>query len=286
VKAAMNRRTSRRPSGAHLVGQDENPCGIGRDARAAPVRKSIFKKGYLDKPMSARIRRSILWAAAIMLALWPGIVHADSVGSKNKTGNRLFEQGNYQEAEKAYLDAQARMPGKPELSYNLGNSLIKQKKYDQALQSLRLALSRGDKALQANSWYNAGNALYDMGNFRDSAQAFIQSLRLNPSDRDAKHNLELALKKMQEQQQNSQGKPDSKQQNAGKDQKSNQGNSQANRQDNKPSDESQSQQARPDGGITKERALQILDALRNQEVADQRKLLEHAVRRKAFARDW
>jgi hypothetical protein len=34
LKAAMNRRTSRRPSSAILTGQDEKPCGVGRDARA------------------------------------------------------------------------------------------------------------------------------------------------------------------------------------------------------------------------------------------------------------
>ena len=65
-----------------------------------------------------------VWLASVPFAL------ADSVASKNKEGNRLFEQWKYQDAEKAYLEAQAGMPGRPELSYNLGNSLIKQKKYD------------------------------------------------------------------------------------------------------------------------------------------------------------
>jgi len=245
--------------------------------------------------MKRKMSRAILWAALISLAVCPAPAYADSIASKNKNGNRLFEQGKYEDAEKAYLDAQVLMPGKPELSYNLGNSLIKQQKYDQALQSLRLALSRGDKALQANSWYNAGNALYDTGSFQDSAQAYIQALRLNPADRDAKHNLELALKKMQEQkQQDTQGKgnPDSSRQNAGKEQGS-KGNPQANPQDKQQSQAQNSQgktqsgqPMRPEGNISKERALQILDALKNQELADQRKVVEHLVRRKAFARDW
>ena len=235
------------------------------------------------------MNRLILWGLMIALLAHPAKALADSVGSKNKAGNRFFEQGKYLDAEKAYLDAQVLMPGKPELSYNLGNSLIRQQKYDQALQSLRLALSRGDKTLQAHSWYNAGNAMFDMGKFQDSVQAYIQSLRLNPADRDAKHNLELALKKMEEQkrQQNSQGQgnPDSNQQNAGANQNRDKGSPQDKRKD-QPQGAKAKQQARPEGGITKERALQILDALKNQELIDQRKAVEHAVRKKVFVRDW
>ena len=151
------------------------------------------------------------------VSLWIAIpASADSPASKNKEGNRLFAQGKYQDAEKAYLEAQASMPGRPELSYNLGNSLIKQQKFDQALQALHQAVSKGDKSLQVKGWYNVGNALFDMGNFQNSAQAYIQALRLNPADRDAKHNLELALRKMQQQNQEQQHgreqKPDSSQQ--------------------------------------------------------------------------
>ena len=92
-------------------------------------------------------------------------------------------------------------PGKPEVLYNLGNSLIKQKKYDQGIQSLRQSANKGDKAIRENSWYNTGNALFETGRFKDSAEAFVQALKLDPSDNDAKHNLELALLKLKEQQQ-------------------------------------------------------------------------------------
>ena len=245
-------------------------------------------------------------AATIALAVWfaaAPAVRADSVASKNKVGNRLFDQGRYQDAEKAYLEAQADMPGRPELSYNLGNSLIKQKKYDQALQALHQAVSKGDKGLQANGWYNVGNALFDMGSFNDSAQAYIQSLHLNPADRDAKHNLEIALRKMQEQKQK-------QQQGQGQDQEPNQpkpeggqnedkGKNEPRPQDRqgqqsqpeqpkgqKPAELQPGQSTRPEGAFSKERALQILDALQNQELADQRKLLERMARKKATGRDW
>jgi Ca-activated chloride channel homolog len=224
-----------------------------------------------------------------------GAAQAASAGSKNKEGNRHFAEGQYEEALKAYLEAQAKERDRPELLYNVGNTFIRQKKYDQALQSLRQVTSKGDKGLQAASWFNAGNALFETGNFGESAQAYIQSLRLNPADREAKHNLELALKKLQEQQQKQQGQG----RNQNKEKDSSQSRDQKSKDQQPQSQDSTSPQAphQPadprateansrDGSLTKERALQILDALQNQELAEQRKLSEQRNRRKAGGRDW
>jgi tetratricopeptide (TPR) repeat protein len=230
-------------------------------------------------------------AGIVAISAWLSLaqtVSADGAGTQNRTGNQLFEQGKYQEAEKAYLEAQADMPGRPELSYNLGNALIKQKKYDQALQSLRQAIAQGNKGLQASSWYNAGNALFELGSFQDSAQAYIQALRLNPHDRDAKHNLELALRRMEEQkqkqpdqQEQKQPNPDGSGRNQGQDTSK-----QPEQQEPQPANPKSSPSDRREGGFSRERALQILDALQNQELTDQRRLLERQARRKATGRDW
>jgi Ca-activated chloride channel family protein len=239
--------------------------------------------------------------AVLLLMLVPS-ARADSIASKNKQGNRLFEQGKYQDAEKAYLEAQAGMPGRPELSYNLGNTLIKQKKYDQALQALGQAVSQGDTGLQARSYYNVGNALFDMGRLKEAAQSYIQALRINPADQDAKHNLELALRNNQEQKQDQpqqgsgqaqepdQQKPQGGQrEDKGKNEpkpQDKQGQPPQGQKEQKPANPQSSQSGRPEGSFSKERALQILDALQNQELAEQRKLLERQARKKATGRDW
>ena len=245
-----------------------------------------------------RRRGALIFLATVAVCLSLATpAKADSSASKNKEGNRLFAQGKYQDAEKAYLEAQASMPGRPELSYNLGNSLIKQQKFDQALQALRQAINKGNKGLQVNGWYNAGNALFDMGNFQDSAQAYIQALRLDPADGDAKHNLELALRKMQQKQEQPQGqenKPDSSQQKPEGGQSEEKGRNVPNPQEKqgqqppnqKPANPQPISPDRSQGAFSRERALQILDALQNQELAEQRKLLERRARQKATGRDW
>ena len=232
-----------------------------------------------------------------LLAFIPAAL-ADSAGSKNKNGNRLFEEGKYEEAQKAYQEAQIKKPDRPEPLYNAGNALIKQKKYDQALQQLNQAITKADKGLQSWGWYNTGNALFEMGRFQDSAGAYIQSLKLNPADRDAKHNLELALKKLeqqkQQQQQQSRQNQNKEEQDKpvpdqGKDQMPppESGNSQDNQEDpNKPVQPKSTRGAQGNTQFSKERALQILDALENQELTEQRKLLKQGARRKVPGRDW
>jgi len=265
------------------------------------VRRLRFSITGLDSGIGRRICLAAIIAATWLLAI-PTVATAQNSGTKNKEGNQLFGQGKYQEAEKAYLEAQANMPGRPELSYNLGNALIKQKKYDQALGALRQAVTQGNKGLQANGWYNVGNALYDMGNFGDSAQAYIQSLRLNPADQDAKHNLELSLNRMQQKEQQQQQGQDQKQ---NPDQQKPEGSGQSEKKNEPKPQEKQAQQPQPQdqkgqkpanpqpmssehsqGTFSKERALQILDALQNQELAEQRRLLEQKAPRKTSVRDW
>ena len=237
-----------------------------------------------------------LWILLFILTQASAALYASSAASKNKEGNRLFQQGRFQDAEKAYVDAQLEAPGRPELLYNLGNTLIKQKKYEPAVQSLRQAAGKADQGLQASSWYNLGNAFYESGDLQNAAQSFIQALRVNPSDRDTKHNLELTLRRMKEQKQSGSGKgAKNDKQEKGKQDSRNADNQQSDhKEDQKQGDEGQQdnrrqQQAQADrreGSMSKDRAMQILDAVKDQELAEQRKLQERQARRKATGRDW
>jgi len=224
-----------------------------------------------------------IYAAAVIMAAPPGLI-AESVASKNAKGNRLYIEGKFEEAEKAYLEAQVKNPGKPEILYNLGNSLIRQKNFEQGIQSLRQAINKGDKATKKNSWYNTGNAFYSMGRFKESANAYIQALKLDPLDGDAKHNLEMALMKLKQQQQNQADyNPNKRNQNrSNQDQPSPGRRNEQNREPRSP----MPQENPREGSISKEQALQILDAVQNQEREQQRKKLEGPALRKTNEKDW
>jgi Ca-activated chloride channel homolog len=247
------------------------------------------------------IRSPLIWLlSAFFVFSVASNSRAESLASKNKKGNQLYVQKKYAEAEKLYLDAQVNNPGNPVVLYNLGNSLIKQKKYDQGIQALNQAIEKGDKTAKGNSWYNEGNALFSMQKYKDSANAFIQALKLDPEDKDAKHNLELALMKLKQQEQQKQESKQSKSENGkqenssaqtGKDDRQKQqGQKQAGaeqqKEQNKPEKQDMAQTPRREGALSKERALQILNAVQNQEMEEQRKLLERRAQQHANGKDW
>jgi Ca-activated chloride channel family protein len=250
------------------------------------------------KRMIRTIAGKVAMSIVVSGAVFDGTgLFAESVARLNREGNRLFAEGKYADAEKAYVDAQARTPGRPELLYNHGNTLIREKKYEPAVQQLRQAMSKGDRGIQASSWYNSGNAFFEMGKYQDAAQAYVQALRINPADPDAKHNLELALRKVQEQQKQrgeGTGQQNQQQDRSQKPEPQDKHQTQASQQPrpseaqerNKPANPQPTQGDRREGGFSKEQALQILDALQNQELVEQKKRLERIERRKATGKDW
>jgi tetratricopeptide (TPR) repeat protein len=123
-------------------------------------------------------------------------------------GNRLYRQGKFADAATAYLDAIAHGKNTPEVHYNLGTALLQLGKYKEAEQHLKGALTSVDPIFREKVYYNLGNRFLEEARGepmrRDTAQknalldsavvAYKQALRLQPPDRDAKWNLELALR--------------------------------------------------------------------------------------------
>ncbi len=250
----------------------------------------------------AFIRSFEIWLLPALLAFSVADSQAETLAAKNRKGNQFYAQKKYAEAEKEYLDAQVKNPGNPAILYNLGNSLIRQEKFGPGVKALDQAIESGDKAAKKNSWYNKGNALFGMGAYRDSANAFIEALKLDSSDKDAKHNLELALMKLKEEerqkQQSGKEKPGEAKQPADNSQnqpapgsedrqkQSSRGGAQQRKEQKEAPKRETTQTPDRKGAVGSERALQILDAIQNQERDEQRKLLERRTLRDAEGKDW
>ncbi|HYS77711.1 MAG TPA: tetratricopeptide repeat protein [Candidatus Dormibacteraeota bacterium] len=152
-------------------------------------------------------------AIALLLALaWVSPAAADPAASKNNEGNRLYNQKRYDDALKMYTDAQASRPDASELHYNIGNVLFRKKEYDKAVEEYLRAQAAANPALSEAATFNRGNALMLQGRPEDAIKAYVQALRARPDDGDAKRNLELALRLLQQKkQQQQQDKQDQKQ---------------------------------------------------------------------------
>jgi Ca-activated chloride channel family protein len=111
----------------------------------------------------------------------------------------------YGPALREYKDAEALAPDRAEPRTNSGNVKHELEDYLGALDEYSAALPLADPATQAIIYYNLGNTHFRGGEFPQAVEAYKHALRLNPDDVDAKYNLELAQKQIEEQPQDGEG---------------------------------------------------------------------------------
>ena len=145
------------------------------------------------------IRQLILSIIALLLGAC-----APEVVQHNNAGNDRFSDALYDEAISEYRQAQLSDPDRVEPYYNAANVYNRQAQLDATLSQAQQALKTASSDLAAQTWYNVGNALFDAEAWPEAVAAYQEALRIDPDDPDAKHNLELALKEMEQQESPSQ----------------------------------------------------------------------------------
>lgn len=179
---------------------------------------------------------------ASLVACAPGAV------KHNNQGNTRFAEGEYEQAITEYQLAQVDASDRAEPYYNASNAYNQLGEVEAAAAQAQQALKTAAPGLAAWMWYNLGNAFFGAEQWAEAIAAYQASLRLKSGDLDAKHNLELALQKLQEQEQQQQREATPTP--AGD--KANQ--------ETTPTPESQPS-SEPIEGMTEEQALQLLQAL-------------------------
>ena len=114
----------------------------------------------------------------------------------NNSGHDSYLGGDYAGALESYQNAQRRAPESGEPFYNSGNALYRTEEYEEASQSYDDSLRHASGELRSHGFFNRGNAAFQQQNYSEAVEAYEEVLRMNPDDEDAKHNLELALRRM------------------------------------------------------------------------------------------
>ncbi len=227
---------------------------------------------------------------------------AGALGPFGGTAYRRTEEGNqhyvdqaYEDALRAYTEAQVELPEAPELFYDIGNVLYRQGDLAGAEEAWTRAMASADQDLLADIAHNLGNARYQRQAYQEAVQAYSQALGARPDDRETKRNLELALRELQAQQQQQQDESQEEQDQQDQDQAPGSpppdpGKPPENRQDSppQPKEEARGDPEQSEGGMTPEEAERLLDSLEAQEKDN---LKEEEARRKAQAgtrreKDW
>jgi len=206
-------------------------------------------------------------------------VYGQKENSLIRQGNKAYNTGKYEEAEKNYRKAlemnRESFPGQ----FNLGTAVYQKKNYKESANIYSsLAGKNLDKKTKAKILHNLGNSLLEGKEYEKSIAAYKNALLNDPSDIDTKYNLEYAkmmLKKQQQQQQ---------QQNQKKDQKD-----QKDKQDQNQKDKQDQQKQPPDQKkISKEDAERMLEAMKNDEKKTMEKVNKEKAKvvRVAVEKDW
>ncbi len=137
-------------------------------------------------------------------------------------GNKKFDGKDYDGASSSFMEAIKSNSKDFTAHYNLGNSLYKSKKYEDAKVEFEKAksLSKNNED-KAAALYNLGNTYMQTNNAAKAADYYKQSLKLNPYSEPTRKNFEIAKLKEKQNQQNKNQDQQSGKNGGGKDQQKN-----------------------------------------------------------------
>ena len=202
------------------------------------------------------------------------VVFAQHPNGKIRKGNTAYKDSSYSDAEQLYREALMKDQTSYEASFNMADAIYKQERYSEA-NSLFKALSEktDDKIKKSESYHNLGNSLLKEQKLDEAIEAYKNALRNNPKDLDTKHNLAYAMRmknQSQEQEKEEQkeeekeedNKEEKEEQKEEKDKGENQNEKGEQSEEEKKEEPKQPQDPNE---MTEEEAQQILDALQQQE---------------------
>jgi len=240
---------------------------------------------------------------ALLLMGWPLLAGFDVLRSRNhdaEEGTKLLSAGKPEDALAAFDKATGKLGGDPALRFDRGAALFALSRFDEAGEDFLRATEAKDPALKEAAFYNLGNAFFKKDKFKEAIEAYRRALSLDPRDQNAKWNLELALKKKQEddKKKQDQNKDDknkdknkddkNKDQNKDKDQSKNDKNKDDKNKDQNKDKDADKQPPKPEETPADQQQMEaILDSLdKSPKSLEQERARLRAVRRAPPSKDW
>ena len=137
----------------------------------------------------------------LLLCATPLLFGFDPFRSSNtqvEEGNAKLGAGKIKEALEHYEKAAKELPDEPGVQYNLGIARFQLGQLEPARQALAKAATAADPSLKAKALYNLGNAQLELKHYAEAVQAYTRTLQLDPQHLSSKWNLELALRRLKE----------------------------------------------------------------------------------------
>lgn len=243
-------------------------------------KKHIHISNWLIRSKVIRMKYLLFFFLSFHFCLLSSFSFAQNEKKLILEGNKQYQKKEYSEAEKNYLKALNKNKDSYKGAFNLGTAYYQQGKYQEAAEQFQLLTHRAtSKDTLAKAYHNLGNALMKLKKYEESANAYKNALKNNPNDEDTRYNLAYAqqmLKQQQQQQKQNKENKDKKDDKENKDQKDEQkkdnNDKDKKEQDkkeqeekNKQEEENKEEEKPKKEEISKEDAQRLLDALQNDE---------------------
>jgi tetratricopeptide (TPR) repeat protein len=190
-----------------------------------------------------------------------------------RNGNKLYKEKQYQASIHSYNKALGVAPQSPLASYNLGNAEFRTDRFEEAANAYDASITNSKKIpVKEKGYYNKGVAMIKQQKLEESIDAWKNALKLDPSDQEARENLQKALLEQKKQQEQEKQKEEEKK----KDKKE--------QQDQK--EKEQQQPPKPQSNLTKKQVEQLLKALQQKEKEVQEKLQSRNSASGRQEKDW
>ncbi|WP_227009104.1 tetratricopeptide repeat protein [Christiangramia fulva] len=175
-----------------------------------------------------------------------------------------LSENDFAHAEAAYRQAIAKDPSNSMAKYNMGNLYYTKEKAPSATDRLKQAAKVADsKEDKHRIYHNLGNTFMKQKNYQEAVNAFEDALRNDPTDDETRYNLALAKKMLEKEKQNNKDQNQDQKNQDNKDKKDQQdqqnkdqnkdgkGGDQQN-QDQKPKDEGENKKDKKEGDQNKD----------------------------------
>jgi len=196
-----------------------------------------------------------------------------------RTGNDLYTDSSYNQAEIQYRKSLEKDQDYFNASFNLADAIYKQERYSESsglFDALKDNASNNKDLTKV--YHNLGNSLLKEQKPDKAIEAYKSALRINPDDDDTRHNLAIA-KQQKEQQEKQEEEQEEKQEEEQEKEQENQQEKEETQQENKEEKKEE---------MSKEDAEKMLEAIQQQEKELQEELQKKKVKGKKVnvLKDW
>ncbi len=170
--------------------------------------RGAFPVGSKSRVVAIAFLLPLLGAVQVQASLRP------VGGDEAMAGREHYLSGDFEQALDKFEEALIQAPEDPLISLALGETLFQLERYEEAGIEFERALGlANDPDIKAEALYNSGTTRLAAGETDLAIEDLMASLQINPEQPDARHNLEISLRRLQqEQEQEQQDQPEQDQQ--------------------------------------------------------------------------